>query len=186
MKAQFINEVLERGKKPIGIKSSAGINRVINEWQKKGLKFGHFFFEGDQVEKTRDLFSKYYPYIEKYLNKLHNAGVEWKDMTLWGDHVDIKSYRISKGNWSLFQCLKEEDAKNLINVLENITTGNQAFNISEDKENINLMDKIRREIDPEEREWIELREKQSGEKRRTDLDFLDHIEETRKKLNQIK
>jgi len=186
MKAKFVNEEIERGKKPIGQRSPEGIDQLIKKWEAKGLKFGHFFFEGDQMEKTRNLFSKYYPYIEKYLNKLHAVGVKWEDMKLWGDHVDVKSYRISKGNWSLFQCLSKEDAESLIKILENITTGNQTFIISEDKENINLMDKIHIESDPEHRKWQEEYDKRHGNKRRTDLDFLDKIEETRKKLKTIK
>lgn len=185
MKAKFVNKEIKRGKKPIGLDSSEGIDRFIKFWQKKGLKFGHFFFQGNEVKKTRNLFSKYYSYIEKYLNKLHDVGVKWEDITLLGDHVVIKSYRISKGNWSLFQCLTKEDAENLIKILENITTGNQTFTISEDTENINLVDKINRESDPEERKWIEKMEKRTGEKRRTDLDFLDHIKETRKKIKSI-
>ena len=186
MKAKFINEVFDKEKKPIGSSSEEGIDHLIEVWQKNGIKFGHLFFEGDYVEKNRKFFSKYHKYIEKYLKQLNEAGVPWEDMKLWGDHVDIKSYRIGKGNWSLFQCISRKDAESLIKILENITTGNQTYHIEEDRESINLSDKIHMESDPEHRKWNEEMDRKIGEKRRTDLDFLDGIKETRKKLDSIK
>lgn len=187
MKAKFINETFEKGKKPVGMDSLAGIDHWIDSWQNKGMKFGWMFFQGDEIEKKKDFVSKYHQYIDKYLNQLNEAGVPWKDMTFWGDHVDIKSYRIGKGNWSLFQCITREDAENLIKILKNITTGNQEFHVEEDKESINLSDKIHRESDPEHRKWEdEYAQKKGYKKRRNDLDFLDGIKETRKKLKSIK
>jgi hypothetical protein len=187
MKAKFVYERFEKGKKPVGLDSPEGIDHLIETWQKRGIKFGHLFFLGPDVEKKREFFSKYHTYIEKYMKQINEAGVPYEHMTLWGDHVDIRSYQIAKGNWSLFHCLTEDDAKKVIKVLEGITTGNQNFNISEERENINLSDKIHRESDPEHRKWEdEYYKKKGGEKRKTDLDFLDKIEETRKKLDSIK
>ena len=184
MKAKFVNETFEKGKKPVGMDSQEGIDQLLNRFEKKGIKIGWQLRDPKEGNK-REFFGEYHNYIEKYLEKLNKAGVEWKNMTLWGDHVDVQSYQIMKGNWSLFHCLTREDAEMLINILENIATGNQSYNISEDKENINLSDKIHIETDPEHKKWIENYEKRKGEKRRTDLDFLDKIEETRKKLKTI-
>jgi len=186
MKAKFVNEKFEKGKNPVGLDSPEGIDHLIETWQKKGMKFGWMFFEGGEMEKKREFLGKYHKYIQKYLEQLNEAGVPWKDMTFWGDHVDIKSYRLSKSNWSLFQCITRKDAEDLLKVLENITTGNQTFHIEEDKESINLSDKIHIESDPEHKKWAEEYAKRKGEKRRTDLDFLDGIKETRKKLDLIR
>ena len=186
MKAKFVNETFEKGKKPVGMDSPEGLDHLIDTWKKKGIKFGWMFDKGEEREKKREFLGKYHQYIEKYLKQLNEAGVPWKDMTLWGDHVDVKSYQITKGNWSLFHCLTRDDAEKLIKILENITTGNQTFNISDERESINLSDKIHLESDPEHVKWQENYEKATGNKRRTDLDFLENIKETRKKLDSIK
>lgn len=186
MKAKLVTEEITRGKMPIGRTSDQGIDSLIKSWEKKGINFGHLFFSGNQVEEKREFFSKYSTYIEKYLNQLNKAGVPWDKMTFWGDHVDIKAYQITKGNWSLFHCLTKEDAELLVSVLKNITTGSQNFYITEEREHINLSDKIHMETDSEHRKWMESFEKRQGETRRTDLDFLENIEETRKKLKSIK
>lgn len=185
MKAKFVNEKFDKEKKPVGITSDEGIDQIIKSWQKKGIKFGWQFFEGDEKEKRREYLSKYHKYVEKYLNRLHEAGVPWDDMTYWGDHVDIKSYQISKGNWSLFHCITKEDAEMLVKVLENLTTGNQTFNISEEREHISLGEVVYRDADPEVDKWYSELENRKGEKRRTEVDFLDKIEKTRQKLKSI-
>lgn len=184
MKAKFVNEKFDRDKKPVGLSSDEGIDQLIKSWQDKGIKFGFMFFSGDQMDKKRDYLGKYHKYIEKYLDKLNKAGVPWEHMTLWGDHVDVKAYQITKGNWALFKCLTKEDAEAVVNVIENMVTGNQTYNISEDREHINMNDQIHMDSDSKHSDWEEAYQKVHG-KRRTELDFLDNIEETRKKLKSI-
>lgn len=186
MKARLINETIERGKKIVGIDTDEGFQQLIKSWTDKGIKFGWMFFKGNDMEKKREYFKKYHKYLGKYLDDLHKAGVPYEDMNFWGDHVDIKSYRISKGNWSLFMCLTREDAENLVKIIENMVPGSQDFGIQEDKENINLSEKMHIENDPEHAKWYKEHEIRTGQKRKTDLDFLDKIEETRKKLKLIK
>ena len=158
---------------------------MIKKWQDKGIKFGWQFFSGDEMEKKREYLAKYHTYIEKYLDKLHEAGVPWENITFWGDHLDVKTWQLLKGNWALFHCITEEDAKMVKKVIENMTTGNTPVNISEDRDHIGLGDSVYRDSDPEHAKWMADYETRHGEKRRTDLDFLEHIKETRKKLKSI-
>jgi hypothetical protein len=185
MRAKKVYEEIKRGKKPVGSDSPEFIDLLIKKWQNKGLKFGWMFFKGDEVDKKREYLGKYHTYIEKYLNKLHEAGVPWENITFWGDHLDVKSYQLLKGNWSLFHCITEEDAKLVKKVLENMTAGNTPIYIKEDREHINIGDSIYRDSDPQYAKWIKDYEDMKGEKRETDLHFLEHIEEMRNKLKSI-
>jgi hypothetical protein len=185
MRAKLIREEFKKGAKPVGISTEEGVDYLIKKWQKTGLKFGWQFFDGDEREKKREFFSKYYPLIEKYLNKIHEAGVPWEHITFWGDHLEVKTYQLIKGNWALFHCITKKDAELVKKVIENMTTGGGAINIREDSDHIQLGETIMRESDPEHNEWIKKHEKNTGEKRKTDLDFLDGIEEIRRKLKGI-
>ena len=120
------------------------------------------------------------------MNKLHEAGVPWENIKFWGDHLDVKTWQLLKGNWSLFHCITKEDAELVRDVIQDMTTGGGAIQISEENDHIDLGDQIRYESDPEHRKWTDMRAEKTGGKRRTDLSFLDNIEETRKKLKSIK
>lgn len=186
MRAKKVYEAqFEKGKKPVGMESPEGIDNWIKSWQDKGLNFGWQFFKGDDEQGKREFVGKYHPQIEKYLKKLNEVGVPYENMTLWGDHIDVKTYQLLKGNWALFHCLTEEDAEMVKKVIENMTTGNSNIYIKEDRDHVNLSDAIHKETDEDHRKWMERMEKSTGEKRRTDVDFLEHIEETRKKLKSI-
>lgn len=187
MRAKKVYESkFQKGKKPVGMDSPEGIDRWIKSWQNKGVKFGWQFFQGDDVEKKRDFVGKYYKQIDKYLNKLNEVGVPFDNITMWGDHLDVKTYQLLKGNWSLFHCLTEEDAKMVKKVIENMTTGSTPVNITEDSDHINISEAILRETDKEHKEWMERRKELNPEGYYgTDLDFLDKIQDTRKKLKSI-
>lgn len=186
MKAKFIYEKFDRDKKPVGMSSSEGIDQWIEKWKKKGLRFGWQFFDDDKKESKREFVSRYHQYIDKYLNKLHEVGIPWENMQFWGDHLDVKTWQLLKGNWSLFHCITKEDAELVKNVIQDMTTGGGTIHISEDNDHIDLADQIHYESDPEHRKWTDRRFEKTGEKRRTDLSFLENIEETRKKLKSIK
>lgn len=183
MKAKYIHEAFKKDQKPVGMSSDEGIDAFLKKMGEKGIKIG---WRLEKEENDRAFIGKYAPYIEKYLNKLHEAGVPWENITLWGDHADVKSWQILKGNWGLFHCITEEDAHRLVKIIDNMIPTNSNFVISEDREHINFSDRIHMESDPEHRKWMEDYAKRKGEKRKTDLDFLDHIQETRKKIDSMK
>ena len=186
MKARKIYETqFKKGQKPVGMDSESGMDHWIEKWQDKGLNFGWQYFKDKDEHNARDFTRRYHREIEKYLKLLNEAGIPYANMTLWGDHIDAKTYQLLKGNWALFHCITEEDAKMVKEFIENMTTGNSNIVIKEDRDHINIADRIHKETDEDHRKWMERMEKSTGEKRRTDLDFLDKIHDIRKKLRSI-
>ncbi len=166
MKAKFVNEEFEKGKKVVGRSTPEGQEQIIRKISDKGVKVYIGWDEkGEQAVKIVENIDE----ILKHLDLLHSVGVSYDKMRVshWYS-IQVEGYNILRGNTVILNCLTESDAENLIKILQKFTAEEVDFGTSTDRIHLRWTD------DP----WNQF---MSGKTKPNEFDFLKDLEKNRKK-----
>lgn len=174
MKAKFVNEKIERGKKPFGLTSKDGQEALLNRLRDKGI---YIWFGWDKDEEQVPKLAENWAHIEPFIELLHEVGVKYEDMELshW-DHVAVKTWQIMSGNHVVAHALTEKDAEFVMKVMESFCTMRGEWSTEQDgREHIHWSSDV----------WQKLNKDSPyiRDARPSEFEFVKNLEKNRKKYN---